>query len=87
LGLDDGAGVVCDEVAESGVCVVVAEVAGAVEGVKAGIYEGGGVADVVEPGGGFEEVGVVAEDGDEGASLAGYALSVCPAAWEWFGEE
>jgi len=41
----------------------------------------------VEPGGGFEEVGVVAEDGDEGAGLAGYALGVCPAAREWFGEE
>ena len=41
----------------------VAEVAGTIERVKARVGEFGRVADVVEPRGGFEQFGVVAEDG------------------------
>jgi hypothetical protein len=43
----------------------------------------GTVADVMEPGGGFEEVGLVTEHGRKGAGLPGNALSVRPATREW----
>lgn len=82
-GFDDCAGVPGDEAADDVVGVGdVAEVAGSVKRVKAGGGDLGAVADVVQPGRGFEEVGVVAEDGGKGASLPGDTLGVCPAAWE-----
>jgi hypothetical protein len=56
----------------------VAEVPGAVERVKAGVDEVGCVPDVVQQGGGGEQVGVGAQDGGETAGLGGNAQSVCP---------
>jgi hypothetical protein len=55
--------------------------------VQAGGGEAGGVADVVQPGGGFEQVGVRAEDGCQAACACGDALDVRPAAGQGFVEE
>ncbi len=52
-GFDDGARVVRDQPAEHGFGVLgVAQVPGAVEGMRAGGDQAGGVADVVQPGSG-----------------------------------
>jgi hypothetical protein len=81
VGLDDGAGVVCDQAAQQGFGVLdVAQVAGAVQAVQASMGEFGEVADVVQPCGGLEELGVGAEGRLEGAGLGGDALDVRPAA-------
>ena len=77
-GFDDGAGVVGDQPARHDLGVLgVAQVPGSVELVQAGDGEAGGVADVVQPGGGFEQVGV--EDGCQAACTGGDALDVRPA--------
>ena len=57
----------------------VAEVAGTVERVKACVYQLGRVADVMEPGGGFEQIGVAAKDRGERPSPRGDTLDVSPA--------
>ena len=63
-GFDDGAGVVGDQSAQHGIGVLdVAQVPGAIELVQAGGGEARGVADVVYPGGGFQQTGVRAQDG------------------------
>src|SRR5215472_17175431 len=60
LGLDDGAGVMRDETAQHRVGVLdIAEVAGSVERVEAGVDQVGGVADIMEPRGGFEQVRIL----------------------------
>ena len=88
FGFDDGAGVVRDQAAQQGFGVLdVAEVAGAVQAVQAGGGEFGEVADVVQPRGGLEEVGVGAEGRLEGAGPGGDALDVGPAAGKGVGEE
>ena len=56
----------------------VAEVAGAIERMKARVGEVGRVADVVKPRGGFDQVGVLAKDGSEGAGLCGDTFDVGP---------
>ena len=62
-GFDDGAGVVGDQPAQHGVAVLgVAKVPGAVELVQARDGEIGCVADVVQPCGGFQQLGVCAQD-------------------------
>ena len=77
-----------DQPAQHGVGVLgVAQVPGAVELVKAGGGEAGGVADVVQPGGGFQQVGVRAENGCQAACPGGDALDVGPAAGKGFVEE
>ena len=82
-GFDDGAGVMCDEPAQHGVGVLgVAQVPGAVEGVQARHGQARGVADVVQPGGGFQETGVRTENRGQAACLRGDALDVRPAARE-----
>jgi hypothetical protein len=87
-GFDDGAGVVCDQPAQHGIGVLgVAQVPGAVELVQAGGGEVGGVADVVQPRGGFQQVGVRAENGCQAACPVGDALDVRPAAGQRFLEE
>ena len=58
----------------------VAQVPGAVELVQAGGGEVGCVADVVQPRGGFQQIGVRAENGRQAAGLGGDALDVRPAA-------
>jgi hypothetical protein len=68
-------------------CWGVAQVPGAVELVQAGDGEAGGVADVVQPGGGLDQVGVGAEGRLEGAGPGGDALHVGPAAGKGVGEE
>jgi hypothetical protein len=63
-GFDDGAGVMGDQPAQHGVGVLgVAQVTGAVQGVQARHGQAGGVADVVQPRGGFQEAGVGARTG------------------------
>ena len=88
FGLDDGAGVVCDQAAQqrSGV-LDVAQVAGAVQAVQAGIGEFGKIADVVQPRGGLDQLGVGAEGRAEGAGPGGDALDVRPAAGKSLREE
>ena len=52
-----------DQATQDRVGVVrVAQVPGAVERVKAGLGQVGRVADVMQPGGGFKQIGVVTED-------------------------
>jgi len=88
VGLDDGAEVMCDQSAQHGVGVPgVAQVTGAVEGVQARHGQVGRVADIVQPRGGFQEVGVSAENGCQAAGLGGNALDVRPAAGERILEE
>ena len=88
FGLDDGAGVVRDQAAQQGFGVLdVAEVAGAVQAVEAGFGEFGEVADVVQPRGGLDQVGVGVEGRLEGAGTGGDALDVGPAAGKRIGEE
>jgi hypothetical protein len=59
VGFYDGAGVVGDQPAHYGIGVLgVAQVPGAVELVQAGGNQAGGVADVVQPRGGCEQIGV-----------------------------
>jgi len=65
----------------------VAQVAGAVQCVQPSHGKAGGVADVVQPGGGFQEVGVSAEDWCQAARPRGDALDVGLAAREGFLEE
>ena len=57
-----------------------AEVAGSVERVKASVGDLRRVTEVMQPCGGFEPAGVVAEDGSERAGLRGDTLDVSPAA-------
>jgi hypothetical protein len=88
VGFDDGAGVVGDQPAQQGVGVLgVAQVPGAVELVQAGGGGARGVADVVQPGGGFEQAGVGAENWCQAACPVGDALGVRPAAGQGFAEE
>ncbi len=65
----------------------VAQVSGAVECVQARGGQVGRVADVVQPCGGFQEIGVRAENRCQAARPCGHALDVCPAAGEGFLEE
>jgi hypothetical protein len=69
------------------VCRLVAQVPGAVECVQVRGGEAGRAADVVQPGGGFEQIGVSAENRRQAAGPGGHALDVCPAAGEAFLEE
>ena len=71
--------VVGDQPAQQGVGVLgVAEVPGAVELVQAREDKAGGVADVVQPGGGFQQVGVRAEDRYQAACPGGDAPGRAP---------
>jgi hypothetical protein len=82
-GFDDGAGVMGDQPAQHDVGVLgVAQVAGAVEGVRACHGEGGRVADIVQLGGSFQEIGVSAEYSRQAACPRGDSLHVRPAAGE-----
>jgi len=84
LCLDDSAGVMGDESAKHVVGLLdVAQVPGSVERVKASVGQLGGVADVMEPGCGFEQVGIFAEDRFKRAGLPSDALTVRPAARQW----
>jgi hypothetical protein len=58
------------------------KVAGAVELMQASMGQLGQVTDVMQPCGGFQQVGVRAEGSCDTASLGGDALNVCPAAGE-----
>jgi len=87
-GFDDGAGVMADQPSQHGVGVPgVAQVPGAVQGVQASGGKAGGVADVVQPRGGFQQVGVSAEDCCQAACARGDALDVRPAAGNGFLKE
>jgi hypothetical protein len=85
---DDGAGVMCDQPAQYGVGVLgVSQVPGAVECVQARHSKVRCVADVVQPRGGFQEIGVSAENRRQAACPGGDALDVRPAAGEGLLEE
>ena len=58
----------------------VAQVPGAIELVQAGGGEAGGAAEVVQPRGGLQQIGVRAENGCQAACPGGNALDVRPAA-------
>jgi hypothetical protein len=80
-GFDDGAGVVGDQPAQQGVGVPgVAQVPGSVELVQAREGKAGGVADVVQPCGGFQQVSGRAENRCQAACPGGDAPGVRPAA-------
>jgi hypothetical protein len=55
--------------------------------VNARVDQFGRVPDVMQPRGSFEQVGILAEDWDEGAGLCGDTFDVGPAAREWDLEE
>jgi hypothetical protein len=85
VGFDDGAGVMGDQLAWQGVGVLgVAQVPGAIELMQARAGKAGGVADVVQPRGGFQQIGVRAENGcqaaDPGAGPPAFASQE-----GWFG--
>jgi hypothetical protein len=81
VGFNDGAGVVGDQPAQQGVGVLgVPQVPSAVELVQASEGKARGVADVVQPRGGFQQVGVRGENGCQAAGPGGDALGVRPAA-------
>ena len=61
-------------------CCASGEVPGAIELMQARGGQAGRVADVVQPGGGFQEIGVGAEDWCQAACPVGDALDVGPAA-------
>ena len=85
---DDGARVMCDQPAQHGVgSLGVAEVTGSVECVQAHHGEVGRVADVVQPRGGFQEIGVRAEYRRQAACSRRDALDMCPAPGEGLLEE
>jgi hypothetical protein len=58
------------------------QVAGAVELVQTGMGQFGQIADVMQPCGSFQQVGVRAEGSCDAASPGSDALNVCPAAGE-----
>ena len=69
--------------AQPGVGVLdIAEVASTIQGVKASVREFWRVADVMQPRGGFEQVGIVFEDRGERPSLRSDTLDVSPATRE-----
>ena len=69
-----------DQSAQQGVGMLdVAQVPGAIELVQASEGKAGGVADVVQPGGGFQQIGVRAEGWRQAACPRGDALDMCPA--------
>ena len=87
-GFDDGAGVVGNQPAQqSGGVLGVTQVPGAVECMQARHGEVGRVADVVRPRGGFQQIGVSAENRRRAACPCGHASKVRPAAGEGFLEE
>jgi hypothetical protein len=81
LGLDDGAEVMSDQSAEHDDGVLdVAQIPGAVECVQVRHGKAGRISDVVQPCGGFQQIGVSAENGCQAACPCGDAPDVCPAA-------
>ena len=79
--LDDGAGMVGDQPAEHGLGVLdIAQVPRAIKGMEPGVGQPGRVADVVQDGGGREQVGVLSEDRSQGPGRLGDPLYVRPAA-------
>jgi len=80
-GFDDGAGVMGDQPAQHGIGVPgVAQVPGAIELMQVREGKAGRVADVVQPGGGFQQAGVRTENERQAARSGGDAPGVRPAA-------
>jgi hypothetical protein len=83
-GFDDGAGVVCDQPAQLGIGVLgLAQIPGAIELVQACHGLAGRVADVVQPGSGFQETGVRAENTCQGEGPACECRSCVTASARW----
>jgi hypothetical protein len=88
VGFDDRARMIGDQSAQQDVGMLgVAQVPGAIELVQARKGKDGSVADAVLPRGGFQQIGVCAEDGRQTACPRGDALDVGPAAREGFLQE
>jgi hypothetical protein len=88
LGLDDGAEVMSDQSAEHDDGVLdVAQIPGAVECVQVRHGKAGRISDVVQPCGGFQQIGVSAENGCQAACPGSDPLNVRPAAGEGLLEE
>jgi hypothetical protein len=78
---DDGVGMMGDQPEQHGVGVPrIAQVPGTVEGVQARHGQAGRVADVVQPRGGFQKIGISAQNECQAACPRGHALDVRPAA-------
>ena len=77
-----------DQSAQHGIGVLgVAQVPGSVELVQAGGGEAAGLADVLQSRGGFEQIGVRAENRCQAVCPGGDALDVRPSAGHGFVEE
>jgi hypothetical protein len=78
IGFDDGVGVVGNEAAQHGVGVLdIAKVTGTVQRVQARRGRPGRVADVVQPRGGFQEIGIRAENGCQTRARAATPWTTC----------
>ena len=81
FGFDDGASVVSDQPAQlAGGSPGATQVPSAVERVEAGVREAGNVADVMQPCGGGQQIGVRVQDRGNAAGLGGDALTMRPPA-------
>ncbi len=77
LGLDDSPGVMTDQAAQDRIGMLhVAEVPGAVERMKASLHQFGRVADVMQPRGGFKQVGVLTQDRGKGLGSLSDSLDI-----------
>jgi hypothetical protein len=75
MGLGDYSGGQLDPASARAIVVSAASI----EGLQARDGQAGRVADVVQPGGGFEQIGVSPENRGQAACPGGHALDVCPA--------
>ena len=81
LGFEDSAGVMRDQAAQDRIGEVrVAQVPSAIERMKAGLDQLGRVADVMQPRGGFEQIGVLAEDRRKDSGSRSDPLNMRPTA-------
>jgi hypothetical protein len=80
---DDSPAVMRDQAAQPHVSLMhITQVACAVERVKAGDGENGGVADIVQPARCGDKARLLTEDASQAPRLGGHALSVGPPAWQ-----
>jgi hypothetical protein len=81
LGFNDRAGVMRDQAAHNRIGEVrVVQVPGAVKRMKASLGQLGRVADVMQPRGGFEQIGVLTEDRRKGSGSRSDPLNMRPTA-------
>ena len=87
-GLDDGARMMGDQPAQQVVgSLGIPQVAGTIERMESGVADGWRVPDIVQPGGGGQQVGVVVGYGGEGLGGGGDLPDVGPAAGQRVAEQ